>query len=68
MPVMDGYEATRAIRKLDRMDAGYIPIYAMTANTFAEDIAKAMDSGMDGHIGKPVDINELLRTIGQALK
>ena len=54
MPVMDGYEATKTIRKLDRMDSGYIPIYAMTANTFAEDIAKALDSGMDGLSYVPV--------------
>ena len=68
MPVMDGYEATRRIRSLERYDAELIPIYAMTANTFAEDIAKAKEAGMNGHIGKPVDVNELLRTIGQALR
>ena len=68
MPVMNGYEAARTIRALDRKDAAAIPIFAMTANTFAEDIAKAKEAGMDGHIAKPVDINALLRTIGQALR
>ena len=68
MPVMDGYEASRTIRALERPDASVIPIFAMTANTFAEDIQKAKDAGMDGHIAKPVDINALLKTVGQALK
>ncbi|MBR4234828.1 MAG: response regulator [Clostridia bacterium] len=63
MPVMDGYTAVREIRRLPREDASRVPIYAMTANTFAEDIAKALDSGMDGHIAKPIDINALIRVL-----
>lgn len=55
MPVMNGYEATRAIRSLDRADAGRIPIVAMTANAFAEDVKAAMDAGMNEHITKPLD-------------
>ena len=64
MPVMDGYAASRAIRASDRADAG-LPIYAMTANTFAEDIAKARQAGMDGHIAKPIDINVLMQVLRQ---
>ena len=55
MPVMDGYEATRRIRASSHPDAGSIQIYAMTANAFAEDISKAINSGMNGHISKPID-------------
>ena len=62
MPVMDGYAATRAIRQSGREDSS-VPIFAMTANTFAEDIAKARESGMNGHISKPVDIDSLISTI-----
>ena len=63
MPVMDGYAASRAIRASGRADALTVPIYAMTANTFAEDIARARSSGMNGHIAKPIDINLLMQTI-----
>lgn len=63
MPVMDGYKATEAIRALSRPDAQTIPIYAMTANTFAEDIAKAYEAGMNGHIAKPIDINALIQVL-----
>ena len=65
MPVMDGYAATRAIRAAQRPDAKTIRIFAMTANTFAEDIAKARDAGMDGHIAKPIDINALMQVLRQ---
>ena len=63
MPVMDGYTAVRSIRALQRGDARKVPIYAMTANTFAEDIARALESGMNGHIAKPIDINALIRVL-----
>ncbi len=63
MPLMDGYEATRAIRALDRADAGLVPILAMTANAFSDDVAQAIASGMDGHLAKPIDVNELYRLI-----
>jgi len=66
MPVMDGYEATRQIRALERADST-LPIFAMTANTFAEDIAKARSAGMDGHIPKPIDITVLMQTLKRAL-
>jgi CheY-like chemotaxis protein len=58
MPVMTGYEATRTIRALDRPDAG-LPIIAMTADAFAEDVKKSLDAGMNAHIAKPIDLREL---------
>ena len=60
MPVMDGYEATRMIRSSAKETGSTIKIYAMTANTFAEDIAKAKEAGMDGHISKPIDVNKVM--------
>ena len=62
MPVMTGYEATRAIRALDRPDAN-LPIIAMTADAFAEDVKKALDAGMDSHVAKPIDIREVSRLL-----
>ena len=63
MPVMDGYTATRAIRALPRPDAGIIPIIAMTADAFAEDVQRAKDAGMNAHIAKPIDVEQLLRLL-----
>ena len=63
MPVMNGYEAARAIRALDRADAETIPIVAMTANAFAEDVQNAMEAGMNAHISKPIDFESLKETI-----
>ncbi len=63
MPVMDGYTAVRNIRACGREDAAGTPIYAMTANAFAEDIAKAREAGMNGHIAKPIDINLLMQLL-----
>lgn len=63
MPVMDGCAAAKAIRGLDREDAGTIRIFACTANTFVEDRDKAIDAGMDGFITKPIKINEMMRKI-----
>lgn len=68
MPVMNGYDATRAIRSLEREDAGQVPIIAMTANAFAEDVKEAIDAGMNAHIAKPIDITLLKKTISQHLK
>ncbi len=68
MPVMDGYEATRTIRAMDRPDASAIPILAMTANAFYEDVEKSLGSGMNGHISKPIDLKEVFEKIGTALK
>ena len=63
MPVMDGYEATRRIRELARADAD-IPIIAMTADAFSEDIQRCLECGMNDHLAKPID----LRTVAQKLK
>lgn len=64
MPQMNGYEATREIRNLgDRPDGLVIPIIAMTANAFAEDVQASLDSGMNGHIAKPIDIGEVIKVI-----
>ena len=68
MPVMNGHDAARAIRSLDRPDAGRIPIIAMTANAFAEDEKAALDAGMDAHVSKPLDIELLKRVIGRCVK
>ncbi len=68
MPILNGYEATRAIRRLDRRDAGEIPIIAMTANAFAEDVKAAMDAGMNEHIAKPLDTELINRVLSDWLK
>ena len=67
MPVLDGYGAVRMIRSSARADAAGIPIYAMTANTFAEDVAKAREAGMNGHIAKPLDIGTLMHVLRKEL-
>ena len=63
MPVMNGYEATKTIRSMDREDAKMIPIIAMTANAFTEDRIKAKEAGMDEHISKPIDMKLLVKII-----
>ena len=68
MPVMNGYEATREIRKSDHPDAESIIILAMTANAFAEDVQASAEAGMNGHIAKPVDMKLLYNTISSLLK
>jgi len=68
MPVMDGYEAARAIRALNRPDAKKIPIIAMTADAFTDDIQKCLDAGMDGHIAKPIEPNRLYRVLSEHLR
>ncbi|MCI8899778.1 MAG: response regulator [Lachnospiraceae bacterium] len=65
MPVMNGYDATRAIRSMARADAGTIPIIAMTANAFAEDEKEALDAGMDVHLAKPIDVELLKKVVTQ---
>ncbi len=67
MPVMDGYEATREIRKLKNRKLASIPIIAMTANAFTEDKQQALSSGMDGHIAKPIDIQKLFEVLDSML-
>ena len=63
MPVMNGYEATKIIRSLDREDAKIIPIIAMTANAFTEDRIRAKEAGMDEHVAKPIDVELLIKVI-----
>ena len=63
MPIMDGYEATRRIRSLEMPNARTVPIVAMTANVFREDIEKCISSGMNDHVGKPVNIEEIIKKI-----
>lgn len=63
MPVMNGLEATRTIRALDRDDAKTIPIIAMSANAFADDVNKSIVAGMDGYVTKPIDVQILYRTL-----
>ena len=67
MPVMDGYEATRTIRLSNHKDAGSIPIIAMTADAFREDVEDALAAGMNGHIAKPIDVYVLYNTISELL-
>jgi CheY-like chemotaxis protein len=63
MPEIDGYEATRRIRVLDVPQAKTVPIIAMTANVFREDIKKCLEVGMNDHIGKPLDFNKVLEIL-----
>ena len=67
MPVMNGYEAAQAIRALPG-EQSRIPILAMTANAFSEDVAKAKAVGMNGHIAKPIDIPQMMRTLAEVIK
>ena len=67
MPVMDGYQATRTIRALDDPARAGVPIVAMTADAFQEDQKKAYDAGMQGHIAKPIDMEQMLDTLKSIL-
>ena len=68
MPVMDGLEATRAIRALKRSDSKSIPIIAMTANAFDEDVQQSLQAGMNAHLSKPVEPESLYRTLGELIE
>ena len=68
MPVLDGHGAARAIRALDRPDAATIPIVAMTANAFADDVIAAREAGMTGYIAKPIDMKVVRTVLAQALE
>ncbi|MDO4502854.1 MAG: response regulator [Coriobacteriia bacterium] len=68
MPIMDGYEATRRIRALGNKDLAGIPILAMTANAFEEDRRKALESGMDGFLSKPIDVSKVEETLRSVLE
>ena len=65
MPVMDGLEATRQIRLLDRQDIKDLPIVAMSANAFAEDVRLSLEAGMNEHIAKPIEIDRLYSVMGK---
>ena len=68
MPVMDGFQATKEIRSLNRKDAKTVSIIAMTADVFDEDIQKCLAAGMNGHIAKPIDPEKLFQAISEAIK
>ena len=63
MPVMDGLEATRTIRGMERPDCRTIPIIAMSANAFDDDLKKSVECGMNGHLSKPVEVEKLYQTL-----
>ena len=67
MPVMNGYDATSAIRSLDRQDASSVPIIAMTANAFTEDIMDSKNAGMNEHLSKPLDVSKLTAVLKKYL-
>jgi len=68
MPIINGYEAAKRIRSLDREDAKKIPIIAMTANAFTEDRIRAKEAGMDEHVAKPIDVELLIKVIHKLVK
>ena len=68
MPVMDGFQATKEIRSLNRADAQTVPIIAMTADVYADDVQNCLNAGMSGHIAKPIDFAQMYRTIVSFIK
>ena len=68
MPEMDGLEATRKIREMDRPDAAEIPIIALTANAFDEDVQRSMQAGLNAHLSKPVQPDVLFETLESLIK
>ncbi|MCI8870463.1 MAG: response regulator [Lawsonibacter sp.] len=67
MPVMDGIEATKVIRAMDEPELARLPIVAMTANAFEEDRQRVLSAGMNGHLGKPIDVEKLFATLQSIL-
>ena len=67
MPIMGGYEATKKIRELENPELANIPIVAMTANAFSEDVKNALEAGMNAHIAKPVDVPKMMETLAKIL-
>jgi CheY-like chemotaxis protein len=67
MPEMDGFQATRSIRELDTPHAKAIPIVAMTANVFREDVERCIEAGMNDHVGKPLNLDEVISKLRQYL-
>ena len=68
MPVMNGHEAARAIRSLEREDARTIPIFAMTADAFTEDEQAALAAGMNAHLAKPLEMEDLKKAVDQFIE
>ena len=68
MPVMDGLEATRTIRSMEREDCRTLPIIAMSANAFDDDLKKSVECGMNGHLSKPVEVDKLYRTLAEVIR
>ena len=68
MPVMNGYEASREIRKLEKKAGIHTPIIAMTANAFVEDIVRCREAGMDEHIAKPLEVEKLITVLAKYVK
>lgn len=68
MPVMNGLDATRAIRSMERADCHVIPIVAMSANAFDDDLRKSVECGMNGHLSKPVEVDKLYRTLNEVIR
>lgn len=67
MPVWDGYQTTRQIRNANHPQAKTIPIYAMSANAFTEDVSKCLNAGMNGHIAKPINVSVLYQTLAEQI-
>ena len=65
MPVMDGLEAAKLIRRSEKPDASSVPIVAMTANAFDEDMKKSVECGMNGHLSKPIDMNRIREVLSE---
>ena len=68
MPIMNGYDAARAIRELDNPALANIPIIAMTANAFSDDVKAAREAGMNAHIAKPLDVPKMMETLAEVLR
>ena len=68
MPVMDGLEATRTIRGMERQDCQTIPIIAMSANAFDDDLKESVKCGMNGHLSKPVEVDKLYETLNAVIR
>ena len=68
MPVMNGLDATRAIRSMEREDCHTIPIVAMSANAFDDDLKKSVECGMNGYLSKPVDVDKLYQTLDEVIR
>ncbi len=67
MPIMNGYEAAKKIRQLENSKLANVPIIAMTANAFSEDVKSALDAGMNAHIAKPIDVANMMQTLAKIL-